>query len=83
MFTQISISLSFTKSQWFSFSTDTQNKEDSNYFAARLRNIRIFDFRSHALAREDTLYNTPGILTSLHHFVANADLLCAANNGKR
>lgn len=83
MFTQISISLSFTKSQWFSFSTDTENKEDSHYFAARFRTIGIFDFYSDTCARDATLYNPPGILTSLHHFVANADFLCAANNGKR
>lgn len=29
-----------------------------------------------------TLYYTPGILTSFHHLIANADFLCAANYGK-
>lgn len=29
-----------------------------------------------------TLYYTPGILTSLHHLIANRDLLCAANYSK-
>lgn len=30
-----------------------------------------------------TLYYTPGILTSLHHLIANGDFLCAAYYSKR
>lgn len=30
-----------------------------------------------------TLYNTPGILTRLHHLIAHTHFLCATNNSKR